>query len=180
MDHDEHPAGAGKDVMAAHRSEVCPHEPGTCPEADEGGKTLATGDGGLGIGEGEVRSDLGFLIRRFGPLARQRHGTSASGQYPGCHVSQVGAHRAPRGGRDRREPDSAESLDHGGMEQHLGAELEATGRPERSKAGGSEQKRLGPGLARRPGSRHHCPGEVCRLGGHAIGPEPRDGAPDLV
>ncbi len=70
--YDEDTAGSFDDVAASHKAQVGPDQSRPRPEGDQPRGTLASGNGGLGVGEGQVGRELGLAVGGLGPLAPER------------------------------------------------------------------------------------------------------------
>jgi hypothetical protein len=97
--HHQDTAGAADDVGAADVAQVGADQPGTRPEADQGGRAHPPPCRGLRVRQGEITVDLRGTVGTLGPLAGQRRvrrrqrRDHAPGQEP-----QIGAQRPPRRG----------------------------------------------------------------------------------
>ena len=99
---DEHPARARRDIAAAHRAQVRPHQPCPCSKANECPEAHLARLGRLGIGQGQVGLDLCGRVGRLGLLPRQRDRAGRlMGQHGPGEGAQVRAHRAHRGRAER-------------------------------------------------------------------------------
>jgi hypothetical protein len=141
------------------RRRSAPISPAPAPRGDQPRGTLASGNGGLGVGEGQVGRELGLAVGGLGPLAPERDRAWRGTKDPLCQKGEVRAQGASPRRRPALRPDQDEALDQRAREHNGWLGVQPATKGKGTQAAGRPQQRAGPGPRRRVSPGDHRPGE---------------------
>ncbi len=141
------------------KAQVGPDQSRPRPEGDQTRGALASGNGGLGIGQRQVGRQFGLAVGGLRPLAPERGRARRGTKDPLCQKGEVRAHGTARRRRRVLRPDQDEALDQRAREHDAGLGVQPATKREGTKAAGRPQQRAGPGPRRRVDLGDDRPGE---------------------